>query len=1000
MADFEEFCGGPLWNETQFLGEWPEFTPCFRVTILIWLPCGYLWLLLPYFLYDVTKRDSTNNLVPPRPDIDDVSNGHGKRLRQKEDDSDPRGGVTVIFFLKLMLTSLVFLCNLSHLLISLKDDATTATIVGWAMQVASYVLVTFMLVFERRRGRKATFPAFFFFCMNAVVGVIDAYSWVMSQALTIASFAKKGTTVGEIVNLMSVDCQRLQDIMAMIFFMWTTPYQIVIGVVLLYQTLGPAVFSGVVILLLMVPLNAWMGSKQKLIQEANLKLKDVRIRMVNEILNGMKTFVSIKRINKFLITEDLDESNTTWDEKAVPVGSLTAVVGPVGSGKTSLINAILGEMEKVKGTVTVKVRDDTVGKIRAEIRTAIDRVTSDTANTSADEFNYIRKEKRKKRRKQDRYESSGGLSEPMLMHESLEQSMTLTSSVKSVHPVAGRLIMDEKLETGKVKRDVFVVYGRAAGMCALMTAFASYAVNQGLLVMSSFWLIEWTEDPILLNASTRSTPEGIATSDYYMGIYGGAFGLAQRGALLNPEKLTYFFTLSPVSVFTFLAFNYLFWFRMVRAADRLHGFLLERLFHAPMSFFDQTPIGRILNRFSRDMDTVDNTLPLILRDWIVCAALIFVTLVVVLVQTPLFAVVLVPLVILYMLIQSYYVRTSRQLKRIESIARSPIYVHFSESITGAAVIRAYRAGQRFVLESQRRVDYNQVYYFASQAALRYVGVGEQDVPGLYIETSYIFLPQADVIIPDNRPAKSWPSKGVVEFNRYQTRYREGLDLVLKGVNCCINSGEKVGIVGRTGAGKSSLTLCLFRIIEAVNGSIIIDGVNIADIGLHDLRSRLTILPQDPVLFSGTLRMNIDPFDQYTDDQLWQAIERSHLKPFVMAQQERLMYQCGEEGSNLSVGQRQLVCLARALLRHTRILILDEATAAIDLETDTLIQNTIRESFKECTILAIAHRLNTIMDYDRIIVMDAGVIKEFDTPKRLIEQRGVFFSMCKDAGLAS
>lgn len=196
-----------------------------------------------------------------------------------------------------------------------------------------------------------------------------------------------------------------------------------------------------------------------------------------------------------------------------------------------------------------------------------------------------------------------------------------------------------------------------------------------------------------------------------------------------------------------------------------------------------------------------------------------------------------------------------------------------------------------------------------------------------------------------------------------------------------------------------MTLCLFRILEAVKGEIKIDGVKISEIGLHDLRSRLTIIPQDPVLFSGTLRMNLDPFNKYSDEEIWKALELSHLKRFVSSQPSMLDYECSEGGENLSVGQRQLVCLARALLRKTRILILDEATAAIDLETDDLIQMTIRTQFEDCTVLTIAHRLNTIMDYTRVLVLDNGTIAEFDTPANLIAAKGIFYSMAKDAGLA-
>lgn len=248
---------------------------------------------------------------------------------------------------------------------------------------------------------------------------------------------------------------------------------------------------------------------------------------------------------------------------------------------------------------------------------------------------------------------------------------------------------------------------------------------------------------------------------------------------------------------------------------------------------------------------------------------------------------------------------------------------------------------------------------------------------------------------------AWPQKGVVTFENFQLRYREGLDLVLKGLNFSVNSQEKVGIVGRTGAGKSSLTLALFRIIEAADGKIVIDDINISEIGLHSLRARLTIIPQDPVLFSGSLRMNIDPFNSFPDDEVWLSLEHAHLKSFVKGLSEGLEYKIAEGGENLSVGQRQLICLARALLRKTKVLILDEATAAIDIETDELIQNTIRTQFTDCTILTIAHRLNTIMDSDRVIVMDQGKIAEFDSPQNLLADKdSIFYGMAKNAGLVS
>ena len=210
---------------------------------------------------------------------------------------------------------------------------------------------------------------------------------------------------------------------------------------------------------------------------------------------------------------------------------------------------------------------------------------------------------------------------------------------------------------------------------------------------------------------------------------------------------------------------------------------------------------------------------------------------------------------------------------------------------------------------------------------------------------------------------------------------------------------QIGIVGRTGAGKSSLTLSLFRLIEPTSGKIIIDNFDVTQIGLQELRSKLTIIPQDPVLFSGTLRTNLDPFDQYTEEQLWMAIEHSHLKDFVKSQDKQLEHEVIEGGQNLSVGQRQLICLARALLRKTKILVLDEATAAVDVETDSLIQSTIRKEFSDCTIITIAHRLNTIIDSNRVLVLDHGSIAEFDTPDHLLaNSESLFYSLAKDAKL--
>ncbi|CAG5911647.1 unnamed protein product [Menidia menidia] len=493
-------------------------------------------------------------------------------------------------------------------------------------------------------------------------------------------------------------------------------------------------------------------------------------------------------------------------------------------------------------------------------------------------------------------------------------------------------------------------------------------------------------------------------------------------------------------------------YSMLRAAKLTHHNMLQGVLRAPQAFFESTPTGRLLNRFSKDVDAIDSQIPDNIDIWmrtfwytlnvlLICSAL-----------TPMFLIVIAPLMVFYWWVQRFYVATSRQLKRLESVSRSPIYSHFSETVTGSSVVRAYGRHDAFVLMSDMKVDENQKSYYPGIVSNRWLGVriefigncivlfaalfavtGKENLnPGLVgLSVSYALQvtmslnwmvrmtsdlennivavervkeysetkTEAPWEVEDKKPPAEWPMEGNVEFTDYSVRYREGLDLVLKGITLNVKGGEKIGIVGRTGAGKSSMTLCLFRLLEAAGGEITIDNVKISEIGLHDLRSKLTIIPQEPVLFSGTLRMNLDPFDKYEDEEVWKALEHSHLLKFVSNQPAKLELECSEGGENLSVGQRQLVCLARALLRKTRILVLDEATAAIDLETDDLIQSTIRTQFEDSTVFTIAHRLNTIMDYTRVVVLDKGQIAEFDTPTNLISKRGIFYSMAKDAGLA-
>ncbi|CAH0389150.1 unnamed protein product [Bemisia tabaci] len=589
-------------------------------------------------------------------------------------------------------------------------------------------------------------------------------------------------------------------------------------------------------------------------------------------------------------------------------------------------------------------------------------------------------------------------------------------------------IIDEEIAmTGNIKWSVFSHYMRAMGWLFVFLAFAFTLLFQVCAVGSNLWLSIWTSRNNTLPDGSQDPEERNWFLEVYA-ILGLSAGLCAIVADLAPR------------------------IGCVKASRALHGYLLHGILRAPLTFTDTTPIGRILSRFSKDVDTMDNKLPMEISDTLYCVMEVIGVLFIITYATPPFLWCIVPLVILYYILQRFYTATSRQLQRLESISRSPIFSHFSETVAGAQVIRAYGAVNRFIQEYEKRMDANQICFHPTVISIRWLSVRLETIGNLIIFCAAFFAVLArgslsaglvglsvsyalqvtgalnwfvrmassvetDVVaiervkeyteiqeeakwdVPETLPPAKWPQKGNIVFENFKVRYRSELDLVLKGLNFSVNEREKVGIVGRTGAGKSSLTLALFRIIEAAEGAIYIDGIDISTLGLHTLRSRLTVIPQDPVLFSGSLRMNLDPLGVYSDTKIWHALELSHLKEFVKSQAAGLQHEIAEGGENLSVGQRQLICLARALLRKTKVLILDEATAAVDVETDDLIQTTIRQEFSDCTILTIAHRLNTIMDSDRVLVLDHGLIMEYDSPLNLLKNpASLFHSLVKDAGL--
>lgn len=594
----------------------------------------------------------------------------------------------------------------------------------------------------------------------------------------------------------------------------------------------------------------------------------------------------------------------------------------------------------------------------------------------------------------------------------------------------------EHIEQGEVKWDVYKAYAKACGPVNVAVFFCATILSMSINVSSNIWLKHWSE----VNTKYGFNP--------HVGKYLGIYFLLGMG----------------YSFCALLQMCFMWIYCTIRGSTTMHNGMAKSVLRAPMSFFETTPIGRILNRFSNDIYKIDEVLGRCFANFFSNTAKVLFTILVICFSTWQFIIIVVPLGVLYIYYQQYYLKTSRELRRLDSVSRSPIFANFQESLNGVSTIRAYGQVERFKFLNQGRVDKNMRAYHPAVNANRWLAVRLESLGSIIIlassglailslktgaitagwvglSVSYSLLitqslnwivrmtvevetnivsvervleysrltPEAPEEVADHKPPASWPANGEVVFKDYSTKYRPELDLVLKNINLTVKPQEKIGIVGRTGAGKSSLTLALFRIIEATNGHIDIDKINTSELGLADLRHKLSIIPQDAQVFEGTIRSNLDPTGCYTDESMWKALELSHLKDHVLRMfDERdpddelivtgLDVRMSEGGSNLSVGQRQLMCLARALLIPSHILVLDEATAAVDVETDTVLQATIRTEFKDRTILTIAHRLNTILDSDRIIVLEHGEVAEFDTPENLLKNKdSLYYALYKEGG---
>ncbi|KAK6263206.1 hypothetical protein QUC31_009022 [Theobroma cacao] len=480
------------------------------------------------------------------------------------------------------------------------------------------------------------------------------------------------------------------------------------------------------------------------------------------------------------------------------------------------------------------------------------------------------------------------------------------------------------------------------------------------------------------------------------------------------------------------------------ASESIFSTLLKSLFRAPMSFYDSTPLGRILSRVSSDLSIIDLEMAFKLSITLGTTMNTYFSLFTLAILAWPVAFVIIPMVYLTILLQRHYYASAKELMRINGTTKSSVASHLAESIAGAMTIRAFGDGDRFFLKNMNLIDANASTNFHTFSANEWLihcleilcaivlsssalamtliplGASASGLIGMALAyglslnvflvvsvkfqcllsssvvsverlEQYMHIPsEAPEVIEANRPPHNWPSVGRVEIYNLKVRYRPSAPLVLQGISCIFEGGSKIGIVGRTGSGKTTLISTLFRLVEPTDGEIIIDNLNICTIGLHDLRSHLGIIPQEPTLFGGSVRYNLDPVEQHTDNEIWEVLEKCKLREAVQGKEGGLNSFVVQDGSNWSVGQRQLFCLGRALLKRSRILVLDEATASIDNATDSIIQKTIRTEFEDCTVITVAHRIPTVMDCNMVVGISDGTLVEYDEPKKLMNKKGSLF----------
>ncbi|KAK1305891.1 ABC transporter C family member 3 [Acorus calamus] len=1086
---------------------------------------------------------------------------------------------------------------------------------------------------------------------------------IYKKGLKLSSQSRQGRTSGEIINIMSVDADRIGLFSWYMHDLWMIPIQVTLALLILYKNLGLASLATLAATILIMLVNFPLGKMQQKYQEGLMESKDVRMKATSEILRNMRilklqgwemkflskivelrknetnwlikllytgamttfilwgsptfvsvvtfgacmlmgipldsgkvlsalatfgvlqepiyslpdtiqmviqTRVSLDRISSFLRLEDLQhdfiekppkgstdvavefsDGNFSWDPSSsnptlkdlnvrVLHGMRVAVCGTVGSGKSSLLSCILGEIPKTSGTVKLcgttayvaqtpwiqsgKIEDNVLfgeemereryesvleacslkkdleilpfgdqtiigerginlsggQKQRIQIARALyhgadiylfdDPFSAVDAHTGSHPFKecllgllasktviyvthqmefltsadliLVMKDGRvtqtgkyedilnsgtdfielvgaheKALSALDSMEPKAKTSTEVVVENAEEKKDEHNGEMNEISVPKGQLVQEEEREKGRVS---FLVYWKYMTMAykglLVLPILIAQIVFQALQIGSNYWMA-WAA-PVAEGVTPHVTGS-LLILVYIILALGSSLCILVRDLLL---------TIAGYQTATLL-FN------------KLH----MCIFRAPMSFFDATPSGRILNRASTDQSEVDTSIPFIMGS----LAFTFIQLLGIIAVMSQVAwqvfIIFIPVIATCIWYQQYYIATARELVRLVGVCKAPIIQHFSESLSGSTTIRAFDEESRFITKNLQLNDEFSRPKFHSVSAREWLcfrldmlssmtfafslvflvcvpqGIINPAIAGLAVTyglnlnsiqgwvvwrlcnveneiisveriLQYTCIPsEPPLTIEANKPDDNWPLCGEVHIHDLQVRYAPHMPFVLRGLTCTFSGGMKTGVVGRTGSGKSTLIQTLFRIIDPTVGHITIDGINISTIGLHDLRSRLSIIPQDPTMFEGTVRSNLDPLDEYTDEQVWDAIDRCQLGEEVRRKEGKLYSSVSENGENWSVGQRQLVCLGRVILKKSKVLVLDEATASVDTSTDSLIQSTLRQQFSDSTVITIAHRITSVLDSEMVLLLDNGKILEFDTPGRLLENKSSGFA---------